>query len=225
MAGFATNKLDLVPDHAILSEMTCDEMLAVTEDQRLMLFGILPGSTGSIILFGPHEPSYWPAICDSPEWQDRMPDPVDQWSHRIIERVAQVTGSKPHFPFGAQPAPFLKWALASDRAWQSPIRMAVQAEAGLLVSYRGALGLKYFIRTSRRESPCPNCTKPCMTACPVGTLISDDYDLDACWGYMLADPDQRCLSAGCLVHRTCPISSLHPRMAEHSAYHMQQFLK
>lgn len=201
-------------------------MLAVTEDQRLTLFGILPGSTGSIILLGPHEPSYWPTICDSPEWQDRMPDPVDRWSHRIIERVAQVTGSKPHFPFGAQPAPFLKWALASDRAWQSPVVMAVQAEAGLLVSYRGALELPdYSIQVSRGESPCPSCTKPCMAACPVGALIGSDYNLDACWGYMRADPDQSCLSTGCLVHRSCPISSLHPPIAEHSAYHMQQFIK
>ena len=225
MAGFATNTLNLVTDYAILSEMTYDELLAVTEAQHLTIFGILAGSTGSIILLGPHEPSYWPAIGDSPEWQDGRPDPVDRWSRRIIESLAQVTGSKPHFPFGEQPAPFLKWALASDRAWQSPIGMAVQAEAGLLVSYRGALELKYSIQASRRENPCPSCKKPCMTACPVGALIGSDYDLDACWGYMRADSDQRCLSAGCLVRRACPISSLHPRIAEHSAYHMQQFLK
>ena len=205
--------------------MTYSELISVTVAHQLTILSILAGSTGRIILLRPHEPSYWPTICDSPEWQDRMPDPVDQWSHQIIERIAQVTGSKPHFPFGAQPAPFLKWALASDRAWQSPIGMAVQAEAGLLVSYRGALELEYFIRASRRESPCPNCTKPCMTACPVGALIGGDYNLDACWGYMRADPDQRCLSTGCLVHRSCPISSLHPRIAEHSAYHMQQFIK
>ena len=205
--------------------MTYDELLAVTEAQRPTIFGILAGSTGSIILLGPHEPSYWPTICDSPEWQDRMPDPVGQWSHRIIERVAQVTGSKPHFLFGAQPAPFLKWAWASDRAWQSPVVTAVQAEAGLLVSYWGALELDYSIHVSRHESPCPSCTKPCMTACPVGALIGGDYNLDACWGYMRADPDQRYLSAGCPVHRFCPISSLHPRIAKHSAYHMQQFIK
>ena len=205
--------------------MIYDELLAVTEAQHLTIFGILAGSTGSIILLAPHEPSYWPAICYNPEWQDRMPDPVDWWSHRIIERVAQVTGSKPHFPFGAQPAPFLKWALASDRAWQSPVEMAVQAEAGLLVSCRGALGLNHSIQASRRESPCPNCTKPCMTACPVGTLIGGDYDLDTCWGYMRADLEPRCFSARYLVRRACLIRTLHPPIAKHSAYHMQQSLK
>ena len=60
---------------------------------------------------------------------------------RVISQLAQETGSKPYFPFGAHPAPFLTWALASDRAWQSPVGMLVQAEAGLLVSYRGALEL------------------------------------------------------------------------------------
>ena len=206
--------------------MTCDEMLAVTEDQRLMLFGILPGSPGSIILLGPHEPSYWPAICDSPKWQDSMLDPVPRWSHQIIERVAQVTGYKPRFPFGEQPTPFPKWALESNYARQSPVGTAIQAEAGLLASYRRASELDCCIQVSRCGSPCPSGTKSYMAACPRGgALTGSNYDLDACWGYKRADPDQHCLSAGCLVRRACPISSLHPRMAEHSAYHMQQFLK
>ena len=225
MAGFATNTLDLVTDYAILSEMTYDELLAVTEAQHLTIFGILAGSTGSVILLGPHEPSYWPAICDSPEWQDGMEHPVDRWPHWVMERLAKVTGSKTHFPFGEQPAPFLKWALASDRAWQSPVEMTVQAEAGLLVSCRGALGLDHSIQASRRESPCPNCTKPCMTACLVGTLIGGDYDLDTCWGYMRADLEPRCFSARYLVRRAYLIRTLHPPIAKHLAYHMQQSLK
>ncbi len=206
--------------------MTYDELLAATEAQHLTTFSTLARSTGPIILLTPHEPSYWPAICDSPKWQDTMPDPVPRWSHQIIERAAQVTGYKPRFPFGEQPTPFPKWALESNYARQSPVGTAIQAEAGLLVSYRGASELPdYSIQVSRGESPCPSCTKPCMAACPVGALIGGDYNLDACWGYMRADPDQRCLSTGCLVHRSCPISSLHPRIAEHSAYHMQQFIK
>ena len=205
--------------------MTYFELLAVTEAQHLTIFGIMAGLRGSIILLRPHEPSYWPTICDSSEWQDGMQYPVPQWPHRIIERLAQVTGSKPHFPFGKQPAPCLKRALASDRAWQSPIGMAVQAEAGLLVSYRGALELNKSIQVLRHERYCPSGTKPYMAACTVGALTCSNYDLNTCWGYIRADPEQSCLSAGYIADRACPISSLHPRMAEHSAYHMQQFLK
>ena len=198
---------------------------ATTETQLLTIFCILAGSTSSIILLGPHEPSYWPAISDSPEWQDGMEHPVDRWSHWVMERLAKVTESKTYFPFGEQPALFPKWALASDRAWQSPVEMAIQAEAGLLVSCRGALELDYSIQASRRESPCPNCTKPFMTACPVGTLIGGDYDLDACWGYVRADLEPRCFSARYLVRRAYLIRTLHPPIAEHSAYHMQQSLE
>ena len=129
-------------------------------------------------------------------WQDSMPDLLPRWLHQIIERLAQ----------------------------QSLAGMAVQAKVGSLVSYRGALELNS-IHVSRRESPCPSITKPYMAACPVGALTCSNYDLNTCWSYMHADPEQSCLSAGYIADRACPISSLHPRMAEHSAYHMQQFLK
>ena len=121
--------------------MTYGDLLSAAQSNNLTIFGSLAGDAGSIILLGPHEPSYWPVLCASPEWQGGGPDPVDRWSHRVISQLAQETGSKPYFPFGAHPAPFLTWALASDRAWQSPVGMLVQAEAGLLVSYRGAFEL------------------------------------------------------------------------------------
>ena len=197
MAGFATDTLDLVPDHTILSEMTYSELISVTVAHQLTILSILAGSTGRIILLSPHEPSYWPTNCDSPNWQDGMPDPVPRWPHQIIERLAQ----------------------------QSLVEMALQAKAGLMVSYRGALELNNSIHVSRRESPCPSITKPYMAACPVGALTRSNYDLNTCWGYMRAVSEQSCLSAGYIADRACPISSLHPRMVEHSAYHMQQFLK
>ena len=205
--------------------MTYFELLAVTEAQHLTIFGIVAGLRGSIILLRAHEPSYWPTIFDSSEWQDGMQYPVPQWPHRIIERLAQVTGSKPHFPFGKQPAPFLNWALASDRAQQSLVGSAIQADAGLLASYRGALALNKSIRVSPCKNPCPSGAKPYMTAFPAGIITYSNYDLNTYLDYMRADPEQSCLSAGCTSHRAYSIGSLHQRMAEHSAYHMQQFLK
>ena len=176
--------------------MTYDELIAVTEAHHLMILSILAGSTGRIILLRPHEPIYWPTNCDSPNWQDSMPDPLPRWLHQITERLAQ----------------------------QSLAGMAVQAKVGRLVSYRGALELNS-IHVSRRESPCPSIRKPYMAAGPVGALTRSNYDLNTCWGYMRADSEQSCLSAGYIADRACPISSLHPRIAEGSAYHMQQFLK
>ena len=87
----------------------------------------------------------------------------------MITGLADRLGAQVHFPFGAEPAPFLTWAMASDRAWVSPVGMLVQAEAGLMVSYRGALEFNWHIETP--DAPpcsCTGCAKPCTTACPVG---------------------------------------------------------
>ena len=205
--------------------MTYGDLLSAAQSYNLTIFGSLAGDAGGIILLGPHEPGYWPVLCASPEWQDGGPDPVDRWSHRVISQLAQETGSKPYFPFGAHPAPFLTWALASDRAWQSPVGMLVQAEAGLLVSYRGALELDYVISDRPSESTCPSCAQPCTQACSVGALNGESYNVDACWSSMRDNPEQRCLTAGCLARRACPVSAAYPRQAAHSAYHMRQFLK
>ena len=205
--------------------MTYGDLLSAAQSNNLTIFGSLAGDAGSIILLGPHEPSYWPVLCASPEWQGGGPDPVDRWSHRVISQLAQETGSKPYFPFGAHPAPFLTWALASDRAWQSTVGMLVQAEAGLLVSYRDALELDYVISDRLSEGPCPSCAQPCTQACPVGALNGESYNIDACWSSMREDPEQRCLTAGCLTRRAYPVSAACPRQAAHSAYRMRQFLK
>jgi epoxyqueuosine reductase len=203
--------------------MTYDDLLSAAQSYNLTIFGNLTGDTDSIILLGPHEPGYWPALCASPEWQDGAPSPVDSWSQPAITQLDQETSAKPHFPFGAQPAPFLTGALTSDRASQSPVRMVVQAEAGLLVSYHGALELDRVISDQPSKNPCPNYAQPCKLACPVGVLNGESYDIDACWSYMREDPEQRCLRAGCLARRACPVSATYPRQATHSAHHMQQF--
>lgn len=206
--------------------MTYGDLLSAAQSYNLTIFGSLAGDAGSIILVGPHEPGYWPVLFASPEWQDGGPDPVDRWSHRVISQLAQETGSKPYFPFGAHPAPFLTWALASDRAWQSPVGMLVQAEAGLLVSYRGALELDFCdFGQDPSESTCPSCAQPCTQAWSIGALNGESYNVDACWSSMREDPEQRCLTAGCLARRACPVSAAYPRQAAHSAYHMRQFLK
>ena len=205
--------------------MTYGDLLSAAQSYNLTIFGSLAGDAGSIILLGPHEPGYWPVLFASTEWQDGGPDPVDRWSHRVISPLAQETGSKPHFLFGEHPAKFLTWALASDRAWQSPVGMLVQAEAGLLVSYRDAFELNYVISDRPSESTCPSCAQPCPQACSVGALNDESYNVDACWSSMCEDPEQRCLTAGCLARRACPVSAAYPRQAAHSVYHMRQFLK
>ena len=187
----------------------------------------LPGGTRSLLLLSPHEPAFWPAFTDSPEWRDGAPDPMDRWSTRVIGAWAAEIGAIPLYPFGGPPfAPFLAWALASGRVHSSPVGLLVHGGMGLLTSFRGALALPCEVTVPPPlSSPCDGCAAPCRTACPVGALGgAGGYDVPACKDHLRQPEGAPCLTAGCLARRACPAGAGHGRIAAHSAYHMRQFL-
>jgi epoxyqueuosine reductase len=184
----------------------------------------LPPGTKTLLLLGPRQPGFWPHLTAQPEWQDGAPDPVDRWSRRTIGRLACDMGAKALFPFGGPPwQPFYAWALRTGRVWASPVRLLVHDEAGLMVSFRGALALKQRLDLpAPPPRPCDSCAdRPCLSACPVGALTGAGYDLAACHAFLDTAPG--CMSQGCGVRRACPVSVRHARMPEQSAYHMGQF--
>lgn len=182
----------------------------------------LPAGTRSVLLLGPAEPGYWAHVKSQPEWG--KPDPVDRWSRRVIGRMACDLGAKALFPFGGPPYhPFYQWALRTGRVWDSPVRLLVQAEQGLMVSFRGALALKHLVDVPRAMSPCEGCARPCLDACPVGALDGAGYDVPACRSYLSGPSGGDCMNFGCAVRRACPVSVGYARLAEHSAYHMGTF--
>ncbi|EGJ22570.1 hypothetical protein RSWS8N_10810 [Cereibacter sphaeroides WS8N] len=185
----------------------------------------LPEGTQSLLLLGPREPGFWPHLTAQPEWQDGRPDPVDRWSERVIARLAHEIGAFPVFPFGGPPWwPFYGWALRTDRAFASPVRLIVHDEAGLFFSCRGALALRERLEPARGVSPCTDCAnRPCLTACPVGALGAGGYDVPACHAFLESPDGTSCLDRGCAVRRACPRSQGHARMEIQSAYHMRQF--
>ena len=188
----------------------------------------LPAGTRSVLLLGPLEPGYWAHVKAQPEWLDHVsagkPDPIDRWSRRVIGGMACALGAKALFPFGGAPYhPFYQWALRTGRVWDSPVRLLVHAEQGLLVSFRGALALKQRLEVPVAASPCVGCARPCLTACPVAALGGAGYDLPACHGYLNQPAGAECMNFGCAVRRACPVSQGYARLAEHSAYHMGTF--
>lgn len=185
----------------------------------------LPAGTRSLILLGPAEPGYWPHVKAQPEWGG--PDPVDRWSRRVIGTMACDLGAKALFPFGGPPySPFYKWALRTGRVWDSPVRLLVQAEQGLLVSFRGALALKEALDLPPTlPRPCDRCAKPCLDACPAGALTAAGYDVPACHAFLDQPEGSDCMNSGCLVRRACPLSQAYARLPEQSAYHMGIFHK
>ena len=183
----------------------------------------LPAGTRTLLMLGPLEPGYWAAVTTSPEWGGS--DPVDRWSRRVVGGLACDLGAKALFPFGGPPyLPFFTWALRTGFVWESPVKLLVHGQQGLMVSFRGALALKQALDLpAPPHRPCDTCAQPCLSACPAGALTGTGYDVPRCHGFLDSDHGQGCMTGGCLVRSTCPVSQAYARMPEQSAYHMRQF--
>lgn len=181
----------------------------------------------TLVLLGPREPGFWDHFTLQQEWTDGQPDPVDRWSRRVIGHIACEFGAKAYFPFGGPPYhPFYRWALRSGRTWESPVRLLVHQNQGLMVSFRGALALKEKIDLPPPPTrPCDTCAAPCLTSCPVSALGPNGYDVPKCHAFLDTPAGDPCLSAGCLVRRACPVSQGYARLPQQSAYHMARFHK
>lgn len=214
--------------------MRLDDIEARLQRDHLSVFGSfhpgpkddVPPGCATLLLLGPHEPGFWAHVNAAPEFHDGRADPLDRWSRRVIGQIACDLGGKALFPFGGPPhRPFIAWAKASGRAWSSPVGLLVQDQAGLMVSYRGALTLpeRIALPPVPPAPPCAECARPCQTACPVDALGPTGYDTAACHAHLDTDAGRDCLERGCKARRACPISETYARSAAQSAHHMRNF--
>lgn len=214
-------------DYAAIAERSAQDGLAVFGAFHPAADDGAPDGCATMMLLGPAEPGFWDHVTRQREFADGAADPLDRWSRRVIDAIAEEAGGGALFPFSGPPwQPFLHWALRSGRAWQSPVGMLVHDTAGLMVSYRGAIALPHriVVPTPPQESPCAQCpAAPCRTACPAAALTPAGYDTEACHRFLDTGSGNMCLSAGCAVRRACPVSAHHGRQTAQSAYHMRHF--
>ena len=179
----------------------------------------------TILLLGPYEPGFWAAYTNTSEACDGAADPIDRWSKRVIGALAQRWGGVAEFPSDGPPyPPFQAWARTSGRAWDSPVGMLVHDTAGLWVSYRGAIRLPCLLDLpGTYANPCLTCDAPCLTVCPVDALGPNGYDVPACKSHLKTKDQADCMTLGCAVRRTCPVSQTYGRLPEQSAFHMKAF--
>ncbi|MDO6797824.1 ferredoxin [Shimia thalassica] len=183
---------------------------------------------GTLVMLSPLEPDFWDHFTTQREFIDKVPNPVDQWSSRVVTALAAALGAQPFFPFTGPPyQPFYQWALKTGRCYPSPINLLVHDTAGLFVSFRGAIALPQKIDLPASGlSPCESCAdKPCLSTCPVDAFASGVYDVGACRDVIGAQDPKSCLSRGCAARRSCPASSGYGRLEEQSSYHMRVFLE
>lgn len=186
-----------------------------------------PEGCKALVLLGPDEPVFWPAFTRSPEWQDGAPDPMDRWSTRVLTDLAAGLNAQPLYPFGGAPfQPFYSWALRTGRIHASPVQFLVHDQAGLFVSFRGALAFYDHIELPPAPPPpCARCiAQPCRTACQSGALTPAGYDVPLCKSFLGTPEGAENLATGCNVRRACPVSQKFGRLPAQSTYHMRQFI-
>ena len=213
--------------------MNLDALKLGAHERHLSILGgfhpqeedVAPEGCGTLLMLGPDEPAFWPAFVKSPEYRDNGADPMDRWSTRVIGQWAAELGATALFPFGGSPfLPFYSWATRTGRIHASPVQLLVHDNAGLFVSFRGALALSDTIDLPLPpEPPCQNCQRPCATACPVSALTPQGYDVAACKAYLDTPAGTDCVENGCAVRRACPVSQSFGRLPAQSEYHMHSF--
>jgi epoxyqueuosine reductase len=222
-------------DATVLSQMKMASVEKAAANARLSVMGAfhpdqddpILKDIGTLVLFGPREPGFWMQFCKTPEWQDDQPDAMDRWSSRVIGDLGQKLAAQPFFPFGKPHKPFFTWALKTNRVWASPIHILVHDTAGLMVSFRGALGFSDVIDVPQTgASPCSTCQdKPCLTACPISAITAKGYDVPSCNTYLHSPAGNPCMDQGCAARLACPVSLTYQRDPAQSAYHMSKFRK
>jgi epoxyqueuosine reductase len=186
-----------------------------------------PLNSKTLILLGPDEPKFWEVFKTSSEYTNNLNNPLDSWSKRTINNIATKLKAQSIFPFGGPPfKPFYQWALRTQRAHESPISLLVHDEAGLFVSYRGALSFDFKVTLPQvAANPCIGCSAPCLTTCPVQAFKKKSYDASGCITHIKTADTKQCISKGCAARRICPISKNFARLPEQSAFHMKAFTK
>jgi len=190
------------------------------------------GSHGdhSIALVGNTGSSYWPVFSASHEYQDGQPDPLDRWSRRVAEQVAEEFGAKAIYPFEGPPYyPFLQWAKRVETLSQSPLGLMIHPQYGLWHSYRFGLLIPQSHQSVQQnipvESPCLSCAaQPCLHACPVDAFSTRGYDVNSCATYLNETSDAGCHLEGCLARLACPVGEIYRYESAQHGFHLRAFL-
>ena len=210
---------------------------AAAAAQRLQIYGgfhpteedRVPEGTRTLLMLGPLEPGFWKFVTAAAEFSDNRANPLDRWSARAINILAQDTGAQALFPFGGPPwHPFYSWAIRTGRCWASPVAFLVHDKAGLFVSFRGALAFSVHIELPAipENPPCSTCAGwPCVTACPAGVIDETRYDSEGCRSFVGSAAGIDCLNRGCAVRRACPVSAGYPRSEAQSKFHQEALLR
>lgn len=178
---------------------------------------------GTVLLVGNAGGAMWEAFAPH---AGEGANPLDEWTRRVLDPIAECFHARTAFPFGPEAPPFQRWALRAETLYASPLGILIHPRFGLWHAYRGALlftGRLALPDRSADPNPCENCDgKPCLSACPVGAFEVGRYDVASCAAHVAA-PSSDCLDCGCHARRACPVGRDYRYGEEQVRFHMQAF--
>ena len=195
--------------------------------------GSMLTSGQSLVLIGNSSKGMWPAFSQSEEYKLGKSNPLDRWSKRLGQQLANQYGGRAIYPFTGPPyQPFLSWAQHNGDSFQSPLGLHIHHQYGLWHGYRFGLILdQHHLRKSNFDQPkvthhpCSTCIRPCMQACPVNAFTSKGYDVVACRTYVQQNPQTSCAQNGCAARLACPVGPVGGYVPEQHQYHMAVFAR
>lgn len=191
-------------------------------------FQVDSGSDVSIALVGNVGSSYWSEFSQSPEFKDGRADPLDRWSRRVAEQIAETFSLSTIYPFEGPPYyPFQQWAKRAEALSQSPLGLMIHPQYGLWHSYRFGLLLPQVTEQQSIlvTSLCESCElQPCLNTCPVNAFGDEGYDVDSCDSYLKQNSDASCHQEGCLARLACPVGEAYRYEPAQHTFHLRAFL-
>lgn len=183
----------------------------------------------TLVLLGNVGGSMWPAVVKS-GFIDGRADPVDDWSHSVVGRLAGELGARALYPFGGPPfLPFLRWAQRAEPVFPSRMGPLIHPAYGLWHAYRGALALRERLELPpppTDQSPCERCAdQPCLSTCPVDAMTPGRYDVKGCVAHAGSPSGVECLELGCAARRACPVGERYIYSPEQATHHMGVFIR
>ena len=191
------------------------------------------GTVSKLVLIGNAGVAMWRAF---EPFIDSDDNPLDRWTRRIVDPVADQARARAIYPFDDPPPPIQRWAMGAEQLRPSPLGILIHPQYGLWHAYRAVLVFKDNVESEHEElestreetpaHPCDSCAeKPCLTACPVDAFSTAGYDIPACAEFLAGTEGGSCLRAGCQARNACPVGPEWRYDDAQIAFHMAAFAR
>jgi hypothetical protein len=196
----------------------------VVEDAVPELAGSPPAA---VVLLGFTPDTGWGAFAEA-RTHSRAGLSLDEYTLQAVSLLARSLDAFALFPFEGPPwQPFQRWARRAEPVHVSPLGLLIHPCYGLWHSYRAALlftrPLAALPPVPTRPSPCTDCPRPCLAACPVRAYCGDGLDAGRCRAHLAGASGAACFDAGCLARAACPVGREPGYPGDQRRFHLEAF--